>query len=169
MRPPLISIDESFVLDRWREKDSDALRRFDLDAESARFFGWTVRDALTLPASHYDGPSRERANLEEWQQGERLNLAIRRRGDAEAVGWVELRPSGETAEVSYMVCAEMRGQQLAPRALDAYLAWATETLGVRTAVLICHPENRASRRVAEKCHFGLCGPIGESLRYERRL
>lgn len=169
MQPPLIVIDEEFLLDRWRRSDGHALRRFDLDAETARFFGWTVADARALPDSHYDGPARERTNLEEWERGERLNLAIRRRRDGEAVGWVELRSAGSDCEVSYMVAAEMRGQQLAPRALDAYLAWATGALALRRVTLVCHTENRASQRVAEKCGFTLCGQHGEEFRYERQL
>ena len=169
MQPPLITMGDGFVLDRWRVRDSDALRRFDLDPEAARFFGWTVEAARDLPDEHYDGPSRERACLEEWKAGNRLNLAIRCQGNGQAVGFVELRPDGATAEVSYMVCAEMRGQELAPRALNAFLDWATEALCLRTAVLTCHVENRASQRVADKCRFTRLAHDGANLQYERQL
>jgi hypothetical protein len=43
--PPLIVVDASFILDRWRPADGPALRRFDLDPDTARFFGYSVEQA----------------------------------------------------------------------------------------------------------------------------
>lgn len=114
--PPLIGVDDSFVLDRWRPADGPALRRFDLDPDTARFFGYSVGQAAAMPDSHYDGDTRARGNLMAWREGRQLNLAIRRIPDGEAVGWVELQRAGEQAEVSYNVTAELRGQGPAPRA-----------------------------------------------------
>jgi RimJ/RimL family protein N-acetyltransferase len=114
LKPPLIVVDPSFVLDRWRPNDGVALRRFDLDPETARFFGYTVEQAKAMPDSHYDGDMRARGNLRAWRAGKQLNLAIRRRADGEAVGWVELQPVGNHAEVSYNVSADLRGQGIAP-------------------------------------------------------
>src|SRR5215472_15720150 len=93
--PPLIVVDDSFVLDRWRPADGPAARRFDLDPATARLFGYTVEQAAALPDSHYDGDMRARGSIQDWREGRRLNLAIRRRCDGAAVGWVELRPDGE--------------------------------------------------------------------------
>jgi hypothetical protein len=36
---PFSSSTAGFVLDRWRQADGPALRRFDLDPDTARFFG----------------------------------------------------------------------------------------------------------------------------------
>jgi hypothetical protein len=55
--PPLIVVDPAFVLDRWRPGDGPALRRLDLDPDTARFFGYTVEQARAMPDSHYDGDS----------------------------------------------------------------------------------------------------------------
>jgi RimJ/RimL family protein N-acetyltransferase len=167
--PPLIVVDDSFVLDRWRPGDGPALRRFDLDPETARFFGYSVEHAAALPDRHYDGDARARGSLQAWREGKELNLAIRRNSDAQAVGWVELRPVGERAEVSYNVTAELRGQGIAPRALTALLAWAAGQIGVRRAHLACHIENLASRRVAEKCGFTLVNHDGDECKFERDL
>lgn len=169
LEPPLIAVDDSFVLDRWRPADGPALRRFDLDPVTARFFGYTVEQAAALPDSHYDGDMRALGNLEAWREGRQLNLAIRRDADGEAVGWVELRPDGEQAEVSYNVTAELRGQGIAPRALSALLRWAAGQLGLRRARLVCHVDNVASRRVAEKCGFAFVGRDGDEFRFERDL
>jgi RimJ/RimL family protein N-acetyltransferase len=169
LEPPLIVVDPSFVLDRWRPADAAALRRFDLDPDTARFFGYTVEQARAMPDSHYDGDMRARGNLQDWREGKRLNLAIRRRTDGEAAGWVELRPADGEAEVSYNVDADLRGQGIASRALGAFLAWAAEHIGVRRARLACHVDNVASRRVAEKCGFVLVGREGDEYRFHRDL
>ena len=166
---PLIVVDDSFVLDRWRPADGPALRRFDLDPDTARFFGYSVEQAAAMPDSHYDGGTRARGSLRAWREGRELNLAIRRSSDGEAVGWVELRPDGEQAEVSYNVTAELRGQGIAPRALSALLVWAASQIGLRRAYLACHVDNVASRRVAEKCGFVLVSQDGDEYKFERGL
>lgn len=85
------------MLDRWRPTDAPALRRFDLDPDTARFFGYSVEQAAAMPDSHHDGDMRAQGNLRAWREGRELNLAIRRTSDGEAVGWVELRRSSEQA------------------------------------------------------------------------
>ena len=50
--PPLIAVDSACVLDRWRPGDGGALRRFDLDPDTARFFGYTVEQTQAMPDSH---------------------------------------------------------------------------------------------------------------------
>jgi RimJ/RimL family protein N-acetyltransferase len=167
--PPLIVVDDCFVLDRWRPADGPALRRLDLDPVTARFFGYTVEQAAALPDSHYDGDMRARGNLQAWREGRQLNLAIRRGSDGAAVGWVELRRDGAQAEVSYNVTAELRGRGIAPRALSALLGWAAGQLGLRRARLACHVDNVASRRVAEKCAFAFAGREGDDFKFERDL
>jgi RimJ/RimL family protein N-acetyltransferase len=166
IEPPTIPIDDLFVVDRWRGADSDALRRFDLDPQTARFFGWTIEQAQAKPERHYDGGERERMNLREWQEGTRLSLAIRRRSDGEAVGWVELRRHGDTASVSYMVAAGLRGQGIASRGLGGLLAWSAKQIGLRHFHLVCDVHNPASRRVAEKCGFTLLGEDGDNYQFE---
>jgi RimJ/RimL family protein N-acetyltransferase len=167
--PPLIVVDPVFVLDRWRPGDGAALRRMDRDPDTAQFFGYTVEQAQSVPDRHYDGDERARGSLRAWDEGRDLNLAIRRRPDGEAVGWVELRPAGPEAEVSYNVIAELRGQGIASRALQALLTWAAQQIGLRRAHLACHTGNLASRRVAEKCGFVLLGQQGEEYRFWRDL
>jgi RimJ/RimL family protein N-acetyltransferase len=167
--PPLIAVDPAFVLDRWRPTDSAALRRMDLDPDTARFFGYAVEQAQAMPDSHYDADERARGSLRAWQEGRELNLAIRRRSDGEAAGWVELRLAGNEAEVSYNVTAELRRQGIASRALQAFLTWAAQQIGLRRAYLACHIDNLASRRVAEKCGFVPVGQQGGEYQFRREL
>jgi RimJ/RimL family protein N-acetyltransferase len=106
---------------------------------------------------------------DEWRAGNRLSLAIRRRDTDRAVGAVELRPDADTVEVSYLVEADSRGRGIAPRALATLLEWAARELSARRAVLRCHVDNLASRRVAAKCGFEQTGRDGDELHFARRL
>jgi RimJ/RimL family protein N-acetyltransferase len=167
--PPTIEVDEFLVLDRSRPHDSATVRRLDADPDAARFFGWTVEQVLTAPASHYDGNRRAEENLAEWREGRRLSLAIRRRSDEVIVGAVELQPAGDRASVSYLVDPLLRRQGIASRALEAYLAWATREIGLRHAFLTCHVDNAASRGVAARCGFEFVERDGDDLRFRRDL
>ncbi|HEY4346114.1 MAG TPA: GNAT family N-acetyltransferase [Gaiellaceae bacterium] len=168
--PPTIDVDAFFVLDRCRPHDGAALRRFDLDPATARFFGWTVDQARALSEEHYEGVKCAQERLRAWHDRKKLLLMIRRRSDDAAVGWVELRPKADhAAEVSYMVDADLRGRGLAPRALEAFLSWALLEIELREVRLACHVENAASRRVAEKCNFALIGQEEDEYRFSRTL
>ncbi len=164
----LIVLDELFELTRSRPQDAAADRRFALDPDAARFLGWTVEQARSAPDSHYEEGIRRSAR--EWRERQRFALIIRRRSDGEAVGAVELRPcGGEEADVSYMVAADLRGQGLAPKALEAMLAWGRRELGLRRANLCCHVDNVASQRVAEKCGFAFVGHQRTELHFRRDI
>jgi RimJ/RimL family protein N-acetyltransferase len=167
--PPLIVLDDVFVLDRPRADDAAAHRRFALDPDAARFLGWTVDQARTAPDSHFEEVVGQ--FIRGWETGSRFSLTIRRRSDGEAVGMVELRPreAGAEADVSYLVTRELRGQGLATRALAAVLRWGTRELSLRRAALHCDVDNVASQRVAEKCGFVCVGHFGEELRFRREL
>lgn len=162
---PVIVLDDSFRLDEWLPKDAAAHRRFALDADAARFFGWTIEQAESAPDSHYDEVIARCAR--EWHEGTRFSLAIRRRSDGEAVGSVELRPMGNEAGVSYMVAPELRGRGLASRALLAMIAWGTRELGLLSFNLACQFDNTPSQRVAGKCGFLFVCREGEELRFRR--
>lgn len=170
MRPsesPFIVLDEVFALTGWLPEDAAAHRRFALDLDAARFFGWTVAEARSAPDSHYEEVVRRFDR--EWREGTRYSWAIRRRSNGEAVGSVELRPTGDRADVSFMVVAELRGQGLAPRALKAMLSWGARQLGLRQARLSCRVDNNASRRVAEKCAFAFVCRRGDELHFRLDL
>ncbi len=165
--PPVIPLDDTFVLDGWKAGDAAAHRAFAEDVDAARFLGWTVEEARAHPNRYY--ASVVRRFEDEWAAGSRLSLAIRRVVTGEAVGAVELRPAGDAAAVSYLVAPRLRGQALAPRALDAFLGWAKRELSLRRALLTCHVENVASQRVAAKCGFTLIDRSGNDLRFGRDL
>jgi RimJ/RimL family protein N-acetyltransferase len=166
--PPTIQIDSQFVLDGWKSEDASAHREFAEDAEAARFFGWTVEDAQALPDSHYGGVV-ERFQAE-WVEGSRLSFAVRDSATGRAVGAVELRPCEDAVmEVSYVVARPLRRRGLASSAVAAVLAWAKRDLGVATVRLTCHPDNLASRKVAQKCGFRQETSDASEMRFTRHL
>lgn len=166
--PPSIQVDGHFVLDGWKPEDASAHREFAEDPEAARFLGWTVEDARALPDAHYvDVVERF---TDEWVEGSRLSLAIRDVATGRAVGAVELRPCEDAAmEISYVVAPALRRKGLASRAVAAVLAWAKQDLGVTIVRLNCHPDNLASRKVAEKCGFNEVSSDASETRFARDL
>ena len=68
--PPLIVVGGSHVLDRWRTADGPALRRFDLDPDTARFFGYSVDQAAAMPEGRYDGDMRAQGTSGPGARGE---------------------------------------------------------------------------------------------------
>lgn len=167
LKPPLIRVNEDYLLDGWRIDDAATHRSFAEDELAARFLGWTVEEARARPDSHYAAIVRR--FKEDWAAGSRLSLAIRDASTGGAVGAIELRPIGDAVEVSYLVAPDFRGKGVAARALEAFLDWAAHELGVTRAVLNCHLDNIASQRVAEKCGFTCVSREGEDLRFMRQL
>jgi RimJ/RimL family protein N-acetyltransferase len=72
----------------------------------------------------------------------------------EVVGGVNLRfGDHDIAEISYFLRASARGRGLATRAVRLVAGWAFDELAVERIELRVHPENDASRRVAERAGF----------------
>jgi RimJ/RimL family protein N-acetyltransferase len=162
-----LTVDERFILVPDAARDALAHRLFAVDSDAARFLGWTVEEAEAAPDSHYTAVVSCR--VADWADGTRFCFTIRRRTDDVAVGTLELRRDGDTAEVSYFVIPAYRAAGLATRSLVRVLEWATEELRLRVALLTCSLENPASRRVAEKSGFALVAQVGDELRFRRDL
>lgn len=58
----------------------------------------------------------------------------------------------QSAEAFYWLSAEARGRGVASRALTLVADWVFEG-GVERLVLLVHPENESSHRVAQRCGF----------------
>ena len=64
-------------------------------------------------------------------------------------------------EIGYGVLGEYQGQGYATEAVDAAVSWALQQPAVTRAEAETEPDNRASRRVLEKCGFCPSGVMGE--------
>lgn len=71
-----------------------------------------------------------------------------------------------TADVSYWVLPEMRGRDIAARAVETMATWAFETLGLHRLVLQHSLHNTTSCRVAEKVGFAVEGTLRSAARHQ---
>lgn len=141
----------SIVLRPWRDDDVDAVVRATADPEIPR---WT---RVPEPNTAQD----VRAFMSSTPEGE-LHLAIADADTGEvlgAVGLIRLVPEARRAEIGYWVAAEHRGRGVASQAVDAVTRRAFAERGLNRVELHVHPDNAASRRVAEKAGFVLEGVL----------
>lgn len=65
------------------------------------------------------------------------------------------------AEIGYGLLADYQGQGYATEAVEAAVDWALQQPNVTRVEAETEPDNRASRRVLEKCGFLPTGTVGE--------
>jgi RimJ/RimL family protein N-acetyltransferase len=80
-------------------------------------------------------------------------------GEGRLVGNVGVLVERADAELSYWVAPAGRGGGAATAALEAAATWASALPGITRLRLVIHPDNPASRRVAEKAGFVAAGVI----------
>ena len=71
-----------------------------------------------------------------------------------------LDPNG-MAEIGYGIREDYQGQGYATEAVNAAVIWALQQPGVTRVEAETEPDNKASRRVLEKCGFQPSGVIGD--------
>lgn len=143
---------ERVRLRTWRLDDADALAGAWSDDEVAR---WTAVPDETTPAAARRWITGDPTRLE---AGRALDLVICTPADESVHGEVGLGPidwSRRAAEVGYWVDSRCRGRGLATTALRMLTDWAVAELSLRLLVARCHPDNPASRAVAEQAGYGL--------------
>jgi RimJ/RimL family protein N-acetyltransferase len=139
--------DERVVLRRWRPDDAE--RVFEVMRDPS------MRQFLALP----DPYTREVADRwvtelghEGRGEGTGLGCAMAERASGHLVGAAALRLGGDP-EIGYWVAPDARGRGVATRAVTLLRDWAHEALGAERLHMLIHPDNLASRRVAEKAGF----------------
>ena len=145
--PPLR--DGDVLLRLSRAADVAAVRKVYSEPDIRRWMGWDDRLPDEIEA---------RANIERaaraWEEGRWAVFRIADAATDEIIGGVNLSfGDHEIAEVSYFVRASARGRGVATRAVALVARWALEELGIERIELRVHPENVASRRVAERAGF----------------
>ena len=73
----------------------------------------------------------------------------------ENIGYVQAVPVGDQWEVGYHIAAQYTNNGYASEAVMAFLPVIIDRLGIEQIWGICREDNLASRRVLEKCSFGL--------------
>ena len=129
--------------------DAEAIREVYSEPDIRRWMGWDDQPPDEAEA---------RASIERAARAwEERTWAVFRIVDAETgkvVGGVNLRLGDHRiGEISYFLRASARGRGLATRAVRLVAGWAFDELGLERIELRVHPENEASRRVAERAGF----------------
>ena len=75
--------------------------------------------------------------------------------NGENIGYVQAVPIGDQWEVGYHIAARYTRNGYASEALEAFLLVIMTRLGIERIWGVCREDNRASRRVLEKCSFAL--------------
>jgi RimJ/RimL family protein N-acetyltransferase len=145
--PPLR--DGDLLLRPSRESDAPAIRAVYSEPDIRQWMLWDdeVPDEAEALANI------ERA-ARSWAEGTWAVFRIVEAVSDEVVGGVSLGlREHETAEISYFLRASARGRGLATRAVGLVTRWAFDELALERIELRVHPENHASRRVAERAGF----------------
>jgi RimJ/RimL family protein N-acetyltransferase len=153
-RPPLQR--ESFVLRRLLRSDYEPLKAIRDHVETA---AWV--NTIAVP----DGGSLIRISEANRRAGKLLHLVIADNSDDRVLGEILLfRRAAEAAEthianIAYVVDPAERGRGIATGAVELLSEWAFAELGLERLQLTIHPDNHASRRVAEKAGYQFEGVL----------
>ncbi|MBZ5537411.1 MAG: GNAT family N-acetyltransferase [Acidobacteriia bacterium] len=85
-----------------------------------------------------------------WKDGSAFPWIIIRRADEQLVGMIEIRISGHTVSLGYVLARSYWGKGYAPEAVETVVDWALGQSEIYRVWAVCDVENRASARVLEK-------------------
>lgn len=138
----------AIILRPVRETDLAELYAFHVDiANRGEFF---PRGVLAQPAFN-----RQFHDTGFWSKEDGLLVIINNAG--KIIGHIEFFKTVnylDEYELSYILyAAEQRGQGVMTEAVNLMVRYLFETKTINRIRLVIHPDNAASRRLAEKCHF----------------
>ena len=145
---------ERVQLRGWSPEDAE----WYVAARDDEVFRWTSEEpSLTVEAA--------RASITDSETVEDgYGFAIVDASTGELIGNLPVTMDGHTAEVAYWLAPTKRGQGYLGEALPLLLGW-LRTIAVTRVVLSAHPDNRASRRAAERAGFVNTGERDSAERY----
>ena len=151
--------DNVVTLRRFRRSDAPRIVEACSDADTARFI-----PLLPVPYGDEQAVAYLHQTEEMWAGGERLAFAVADTTSDLLVGAIDIR-LGESGSVGYWVHPDARRRGVATRALTLVSGWAVTAGGVERLVLMTHPDNVASQRVAEKAGFVREGVLRSHVRF----
>jgi RimJ/RimL family protein N-acetyltransferase len=139
---------KSIILRPVRETDIDQLHAFHLDIDNRG--NYFPRGVLSQSAFR-----KEFAETGFWSKEDGMLVMVSQQD--EILGHIEFFKTVnylDEFELSYVVyAAEQRGKGVATEAINLLVRYLFETKRMNRIRLVIHPENGASRRLAEKCGF----------------
>jgi RimJ/RimL family protein N-acetyltransferase len=146
---------DRLLLRRWREEDLDAYTRICADPEVMRYMGG--------PRTHQRCEEQISWFVQHWEERGFGQWAAEERATGAFIGRIGLLyhddwPEDEhKTEVGWLLDRSFWGRGLATEGARASVRHGFEELELERIISIIHPENTASRRVAEKAKLSLRG------------
>ncbi len=136
------------VLRRPTIADADAVfARYAGDAEVTKYLGWARHESIEHTRAFL------RFSESEWSRWPAGPYVIESRIDQRLLGGTGFGCESSSAAITgYVLAKDSWGCGYATEALTAIVSIARE-LKIRLLYALCHPDNRASARVLEKCGF----------------
>jgi RimJ/RimL family protein N-acetyltransferase len=148
------------VLRPFTDADVPAIARACADPEVTRFI-----PHIPTPYSEDDARAYVQFTTELHEDGNRLPFAIEDAQTGELLGAIDVR-LGDEGSIGYWTGPWARNRGVATKALSLLSQWALDEGGVRRLLLLTHPANRASQRVAEKAGFRRVGMTRDHLPFQ---
>ena len=145
------------LLRPWRKEDLDAYARICADPEVTRY--------VSGPLSRQESEEQGSRFVRHWEERGFGLWAVEHRASGAFIGFIGLLhqhdwPIGEhKTEVGWRLDRAFWGRGLATEGAQASVRYGFEELGLEGMISIIHPENMASRRVAEKAGLALRGEV----------
>jgi RimJ/RimL family protein N-acetyltransferase len=142
--------DAEMILRPSTEQDVKAIRAVYSEPDIRHWMGWDGEP----PPDEAEACANIQRAANAWHEGSWAVFRIADRRTNQVVGGVNLRlTDNHNAEISYFLRESVRGQGWATRSVLLVSRWAFRSLGIERIELRVHPENEASRRVAERAGF----------------
>ena len=152
--------DDNLVLRPFTDADVPAIARACADRDVARFI-----PHIPTPYSEDDARAYVQLTHELHEDGDRLPFAIANAETGELLGAIDVR-LGDEGSIGYWIGPWARNRGIATTALTLLSQWAIDEGGVRRLLLMTHPANFASQRVAEKAGFRRVGTTSDHLPFQ---
>jgi len=141
------------------------LRRFTLaDAENDYLYSQEESRKKGIPNEVYKNRSTAwkhvQAILSWYANGDYPYVyAIALKDSGEYIGHVGLSRIAEGIEIGFAICEKHQGKGYATEAVQAYVTWGKQALGLEKIYGLAYPDNAASQRVLQKAGFALAEDI----------
>ena len=134
------------VITDFRSEMAEAVHLGSLDEDTRRFLPDEVFETVDVAAEVI-------ADLMDCYSGTEGPFVHPVLAEGQYAGYVQLVPIEEGWEIGYHIVKSMTGRGYATEALRAFLPVMMEKMHLAEVMGICDAENKASRRVLEKCGF----------------
>lgn len=146
---------DRLILRRWSEDDAEDLFRYASDSRVSEMALWPCHTSLEM----------SREVIRQYFAPNEYTFAVVCKQTDEVIGCIGLVPDGDEhyalknreREVGYWIGYPHWGRGFATEALLAFILYCRESVGLESLLLTTDMRNKASRRVAEKCGFGMIG------------